>query len=352
MAAGRSVISMRGIRIAAMTAALALLLPAAGSTRGYTLVVFHPGPHTIDEIDPLSGKILRQLKVENQPHEAVITPDGKTIFASIPAAGVVVVIDAATLTQKGRIESEDFKAPPHPQGRKGQMTTSASPHAIALGNDGKKLYVGLSWREHPGVVVYDTRAGKTLKKIDLPASGEFMRVQPETGRLFVPTREGLVVIDTKTDEIEKTIPIPGNPVGVDFGRRGEIWTSENGDGTVTVINDKLEPVKTIQTEGKGAGRMALSSDGKWAAATHEGTEDVVLFDVAKREAAATINVGKGASLPVFSPDSARLYVMTAGGPCSEGCPGNVVVIDVKNAKLLTHYKVADDAFAAVIRFSE
>jgi DNA-binding beta-propeller fold protein YncE len=328
--------------------ALALAVTAVYA-RDPALVIFHPGPHTVDEIDAGTGKILRTLQVEDQPHEATISPDGKTIYASIPAAGVVVVIDAATLTQKGRIESDYFKAPPHPQGKKGGITTSASPHAIAIGNDGSKLYVGLSYREHPGVVVYDLKAGKALKKIDLVASGEFMKVQPRTGKLFVPTREGLVVIDTKTDEIVKTIPIKGNPTGADFTRGGEVWTSENSDGTVTIIDGKTDEIlKTIQTDGQGSGRMAVSADGKWAAATHEKTEDVILFDVAKKEMAATIKTGKGASLPVFSPDSSKLYVMTAGGPCSEGCPGNVVVIDVKDAKLSARYKVADDAFAVVV----
>jgi DNA-binding beta-propeller fold protein YncE len=325
------------------------LLAAAAYARDPALVVFHPGPHTVDEIDAGTGKILRQLQVEDQPHEAVISPDRKTIYATLPAAGVVVVIDAATLTQKGRIESDLFKAPPHQQGKKGGMTTSASPHAISISNDGSKLYVGLSYRDHPGVVVYDLKAGKALKKIDLAASGEFMKVQPRTGKLFVPTREGLVVIDTKTDEIVKTVPIQGNPTGADFTPGGDVWTSENADGTVTVVNGKTDEIlKTIQTEGKGAGRMAVSADGKWAAATHETTEDVILFDVAKKELTATVKIGKGASLPVFSPDSSKLYVMTAGGPCSEACPGNVVVIDVKDAKLSAKYKVADDAFAVVV----
>jgi DNA-binding beta-propeller fold protein YncE len=337
-----------------MRAGFALLFGAFGVQTalwgaGYTLVVFHPGPHAIDEIDPSTGKILHQLTVENQPHEAVITPDRKTMYVSLPNPGVVVVIDAATLTQTGKIESQYFKAPPHPQGRKGQMTTSTNPHAIAISNDGSKLYVGLSWAEHPGVAVYDLKAGKDIKKIDLPAPGEFMKMQARTGRLLVPTREGVVVIDTKADSIVTTIPVKGAPTGVDFAKNGEAWTSENGDGTVTVIDTKKnEIVKTIQTSGKGSGRMAVSPDGKWAAATHNNTEDVVIFDVAKKETAGTVQIGKGPSLPVFSPDSSKLFVMTAGGPCSEACPGSVVVIDPKEAKVTARYKVDDDAFAVVV----
>jgi DNA-binding beta-propeller fold protein YncE len=337
-----------------LTLAAAVFLAQNASAAGdHTLVVFHPGPHVIDEIDPATGKILRELHVEEQPHEAVISPDGKTIYATLPPAGVVVVVDAATLTQKGKIESDYFKAPPHPQGRKGGMSTSASPHAIAITNDGHKLYVGLSLRDHPGVVVYDVSAGKALKKIDLPAPGEYMKIQPRTGKLFVPTSAGVVVIDTKTDDIVATVPVKGNPVGVDFSPTGEIWTSENVDGTVTVMDGRTNQIlKAIQTNGEGAGRMALSPDGKWAAATHEKTEDVTLFDTATEQVAANVKTGKGASLPIFSPDSSKLYVMTAGGPCSDSCPGTVVVIDAKEAKVVARYKIADDAFAAVVRRSQ
>ena len=329
---------------------LAFLIPLALSAQTHTLVVFHPGPHTIDELDPSTGKVLRSLQVEDQPHEAVMTPDGKTIFASLPGPGKVVIIDGATLTQTGAISSEYFQAPPHPQGRKGQISTSASPHALALNNAGTKLYVGLSYRESPGLVVYDLKAGKVLTKIALPVNGEFMAVQPGTDKLYIPNRQGLLVVDTKTDKLLKTISLPGSPTGADFAKNGDVWLSENGDGSITVLDSKKdEVIQVIPTGGKGAGRMAVSPDGKLAAATHDTTEDVMLIDTVKKEVVGTVNVGKGPSVPIFSPDSNRLYVITAGGPCSEGCPGNVVVVDAALKKVIGRYKVANDAFAVVLR---
>src|SRR5262245_27841145 len=102
---------------------VACLFPVALAAQSHTVVVFHPDPHTVSELDPSTGKVIRTLKVENEPHEAVLSPDGKTFYASLPAAAKVVIIDAATLTQKGTIESDLFKAPPHPQGRGGNVTT-------------------------------------------------------------------------------------------------------------------------------------------------------------------------------------------------------------------------------------
>ena len=326
------------------------LIPLTLAAQSHTLVIFHPGPHTIDELDPASGKVIRSLQVADQPHEAVLSPDGKTIYASLPGAAQIVVIDAATLQQKGTIESEYFKAPPHPQGRSGQISTSASPHAIALNNAGTKLYVGLSYRESPCVVVYDLQADKVLTKIPLPINGEFMQVQPGTDKLYIPNRQGLLVVDTKTDKLIANLPLAGAPTGGDSSKNGEVWLSENGDGSVTVLDSRKDEVlKVIQTPGKGASRIAVSPDGKWTAAAHETSEDVVLIDTAKKEAAGTVHVGKGPSVPVFSPDSATLYVATAGGPCSEGCPGNVVVVNVAQMKSTATYKVGNDAFVVLVR---
>ena len=76
----------------------------------------------------------------------------------------------------------------------------------------------------------------------------------------------VVVLDTKTDRIVKIIPVEGGPVGVAFAPNGEVWFHEDGDGSVTVANSKTDEVITvIQTGGKGAGRMAVSSDGRYAA---------------------------------------------------------------------------------------
>ena len=70
----------------------------------------------------------------------------------------------------------------------------------------------------------------------------------------------------------------------------------------------------------------------------------------KKEVMGTVNVGKvvrlaaGLMFPPW-PDSSKLYVMTAGGPCTEGCPGNVVVVDVAKMKMTSAgYKVANGRF--------
>ena len=131
----------------------------------------------------------------------------------------------------------------------------------------------------------------------------------------------LLVIDTKTDTITKILPIEGGPVGVGFAPNGEVWIHNDGDGAVHVIDSaKDEVVRTLKGLGKGAGRMAVSADGRWAASTHGGSEDVALIDAMTKTVVATVPVGKGPGFPIFSPDGSKLYVMNYG-------MGDIAVID-------------------------
>src|SRR5262249_47656903 len=148
---------------------------------------------------------------------------------------------------------------------------------IALTTDGSKLYVGLENADIPGIVVYDTKTKKVIKKIDVVLrGGHFLAIQPGTDKLYYPMREDnrLLVIDTRTDAITKILSIPGGPVGVGFAPNGEVWIHNDGDGTVHVIDGKKDSVvKVLKGLGEGAGRMAVSSDGKWAASTHGTSQD-------------------------------------------------------------------------------
>lgn len=153
------------------------------------------------------------------------------------------------------------------------------------------------------------------------------------------------MIDTKTDRILKIIPVEGGPVGVAFAPKGEVWFHEDGDGSVTVADSKSDQViKVIQTGGKGAGRMAVSPDGKYAASTHSESQDVAIIDAASKSMLSTVKIGRGPGFPVFSPDSSRLYVMESG-------MGDVVVIDLKTMSVAARHTIGTDPFGGGLKTS-
>jgi len=307
-------------------------------TSRHPLVALSHGDYTAYELDPATGRVLHQFTAANEPHEGIASPDGKTFYAAVPSGPHVVILDATTFTEKGRIESPFF--------RSSRANGSASPHGVALTTDGSKLYVGLENADIPGIVVYDTRANKVIRKIDVVLrGGHFLAIQPKTNKLYYPMREDnrVLVLDTKTDAITKIIPIEGGPVGVGFAPNGEVWIHNDRDGAVHVIDGKTdEVVKALKDLGQGAGRMAVSPDGRWAASTHSGTQDVTLIDANAKSVAARVKIGRGPGFPVFSPDSAKLYVMNSG-------EGDVAIIDLKEMKVAARHYVGMNPFGGGLR---
>ena len=326
---------MRRVFVIAWVAAL---LPAAAAAQPHTLVALSHSDFTAYEIDPATGAVIHKFTARNQPHEGVASADGRAYYLAVPNGPHVVVLDATTFTQKAIIESPFFTSTKN----KG----SASPHGIAITADGRKVYVGLENADVPGIVVIDTASNTVLKKIAVVLQGgHFLAIQPKTGKLYYPMREDhrVLVVDTATDTITKIIPVPGGPVGVGFAPNGEVWIHNDGDGSVHVIDSATdEVVKTLPGLGKGAGRMAVSADGRWAASTHGGSQDVALIDARTKELVATIPLGRGPGFPVFSPDGTRLYVMNSGS-------GDVAVIDTAGKIVVARHKVGVNPFGGSVR---
>lgn len=311
--------------------------------QSHTILVLSHRNHTAYELDPESGKILHEYKAPNQPHEATVSPDGRRVFVAVPQGPTVDVLEGETLQRVARVESPEFSRTPvqTPNG----PNSSAAPHGIAVTEDGAKVYVGLENADVPGVVVIDAKANKVVRKIDLLLQGgHYLAIQPKTGKLYYPHRDDdrVVVLDTKTDRVLRIVPVKGGPVGVAFRPNGEVWLHEDGDGSVTVLDANDKVVQVIPTGGTGAGRIAVSPDGKYAASTHGGTQDVALIDTESRAVVASVKLGRGPGFPLFSPDSTRLYVMNSGS-------GDVAVIDVKSRAVTARHKVGTDPFGGALK---
>src|SRR5262249_43682363 len=108
-----------------ITAFLSLLVSATLLGQNHTVIALSHNDHRVYELDPATGKILHQFKAPDQPHEAAISSDGKTIYASIPLnASLVEIIDATTFAEKGKIESDLFKKTP-PRGGQPALAPAA-----------------------------------------------------------------------------------------------------------------------------------------------------------------------------------------------------------------------------------
>ena len=296
-------------------------VPAAA--QDYTVLAISHLDNKVTEHHPVTGDVLRQFVLmpgqwEGELHEGAITADGQTMYVSAPYSKQVIVLDLATFKQTAAIRSEHFSRPLEVRNfaRVGaRESTSGDPHGVALNRDETKLYITLEFAEVPGVVVYDVKAGRVTKKIDTVVAGNYAWVHPKLDKLYFPTRsDRIVVIDTRTDRVVAVIPTEAGsrPNGVAFGGpNDEVWINGDGDGSVTVVDPRTDKVvKVIKTRVRGAGRVAVSPDGRLAAATQG--KATSLIDTGTKEILATLTHSPdetGHAFPVFSPDSRTLHVM-------------------------------------------
>ena len=329
------------IRDTILIGSVVLIPMTACQAQDHSVIALSHTDHTVYEVSPTLG-IINQFTAENQPHEGTATPNGDLLFIAIPNGPHVVILDTETFTEIGKIESDYFYGP---------SESSASPHGVAVNSTASKLYIGVENAAIPGVVVYDIEGQKVSKKIDLLLEGgHFLAIDHQTDKLYYPMRTDnrVVVLDTETDEVTKIISVEGGPVGVAFSPEGEAWVHSDYDGSVTVIDMETdEVVEVIQTSGEGAGRIDVSSDGRFAASTRGGTEDVYVIDTHAREVVAAIPLGTpGSAFPLFSPDSEKLYVQISYRGTSRG--GEVVIIDLDSMEIENRYDVGSDPFGGTI----
>lgn len=135
-------------------------------------------------IDPVTNKVVGEIKGIEVGHGAVASPDGRWIYVSNEAESALDIVDARSF----------------------QVLTSVKltgrPNNIAIGKDGRKVYVAI--RSEPGGVdVIDTTARKLAKTVRTNHGIHNTYVTPD-GRFAVAgsTPVGRInVIDTSTDEL-------------------------------------------------------------------------------------------------------------------------------------------------------
>lgn len=286
-------------------------------------------------IDPASNKVVGVIQGIEVSHGAGIAPDGSRIYVSDEAEDTLDVVDAKTLKVTHRIP------------------LSGRPNNMAVGRDGRKVYVGII--EAPGGVdVIDTVALTRVKTVQTKGPIHNAYVTPDGKYVVAGSIQGrsINVIDAQTDQPAWTLDMDlgvrpmtfnWNPDGstkwifvqlsglngfavVDFATRKEIHRIDNpplppgkatvpqgsdpshgmavtSDGKTLVVCSRLnnhlysyslpelKPLGGAELSGKGAGWVTLTPDGKRAYVANPVTDNVSVVDIATMKEVAVIPVG-------------------------------------------------------------
>jgi YVTN family beta-propeller protein len=274
--------------------------------------------------------VLHALSLPGTPADVVASPDGRTVYATIP--GAVLAIDAAAFRTPVRIAT---------------LPAAAPPHGLALTDDGTKLYVGME-PSGPAKLTEVDLPSKRTHTIDLGlAGGRSFGIQLGTNYLYYPfgQQNTVLVLDTENDQKIGTIPVNGGPADVGFAPSGDVWIQDDGNGSVAILDSMSNKVvATVPTRATGSGHIAVSPSGAYAASTRADSQSVVIFNARTHRVTGTVRTGKGPATPIFSADSTKLFVLSSGA-------GEIAVIDTTTLAITAHWKVGTDPVAGALRFT-
>ncbi len=282
-----------------------LLYPAASAlAEDHSVIVISQGDRTIYDTDPATGKLLNKVQMESTPAEAIFSYNEKFVFVSLPELGCIVSLDAKTFKEANRLCKPEFKRTASSQGLFNEMVSTPNYRKLYVSIPGG-LEVFDQW-----LLIYNPEFKQPEKKIMLPGKDpQHMLAHGPSGKVYYAFRgdNQVTVIDTNTDAVLKTIPVKGGPTDVAFNYGSEAWIASES-GLVTIISTKNdEVIKTIDTGGKGLAHIVNAIDQRYIAVSHDGSDDVTLFQPLSKEILGTVK------LPVKAPLSVRFLPPGHGG---------------------------------------
>jgi YVTN family beta-propeller protein len=367
---------------------LALIGAIAGAAQAQetgTLLVLHKGENAMAIVDPSSGKVLGRVPTGQDPHELVVSDDGKLAIASNYAGpgtrggNSLSVIDIAARKEIHRVDLAPLS---RPHGLwfadgKAYFTAEASmaigrydpktnkvdwllglgqdrTHMIVASKDVKTLFTSnvssntISIIEQgrgpggpggppggPGGPPPGGFAGPPGGGPDGPPPGEPGGPPaggPPPGGFGGPRGGGPGGPPPGgpgggPNWKQTVIPVGRGPEGFDVSPDGkELWTAHSGDGGISIIDvASKKVVGVIDAGARGANRLKFTPDGKLALVSAMGGGGLVVLDTASRSVTKRIALGGGPSGILIPPDGERAYVALTGNDA-------VVVIDLKSLK--------------------
>lgn len=172
-----------------------------------------------------------------------------------------------------------------------------------------------------GVRVWDAATGRAAAHLDIGPTGS-VRVHPRDGGLVTYGLVGLFRWPLRPDPTRKNVWRVGPPRRLDVGNRDFPRACWDGTGALLAVTDHVQnravvlrpdaPArKVVLPDCPRISSVALSPDGRWAAATAGGSANVKVWETATGTAAASLPAGRPHDAPLavaFTPDGRWLVV--------------------------------------------
>jgi YVTN family beta-propeller protein len=320
--------------------------PLAAQQSKLRIIQTNSAGDNIHIIDPVTNKVVGEIKGIEASHGIAVSPDGSRIYVSEEATNTLTIVDGKTLQVTKRIP------------------LSGNPNLVDMTPDGKWIYVAIAqtWNdlsEFPqikaaasgGVDVIDTTTLTNIKTIAIRGGIHDLNVTPD-GKFVVagssrgakPPANMMNVIDTRTNEIAwKLLMTPApSPMAISTNPDGSTKTiyaqlgGLNGFAVVDFATQKVTdqiklpelPADKLTPSGPPAPShgIAVTSDQKTLLVNSRLNSSLYAYSIPDLKLLGSVALGgKGAGWLTITPDDKTAYVANEH-------TNNVSVIDIKSLK--------------------
>lgn len=271
------------------------------------LLVLNKDDRTVIFVDPDEGETVASERVDRNPHEAILSPDGQIAYVSNAGGNTISVIDIPTRYEIARINQPDWRFP----------------HGLEVTPDGRQLWVAATYADKLYIFSRDQSDPAAHELIKVIETGHKMphmiHFSPDASRAYVPNIGSgiLSVLDVGKMELLTEVVVGPGPEGVAVHPHdGTIYVANQEDGTLMTIDPERLEVRHTLRLGDTPVRATFSGDGRLCLVSNRLSNDVSV--IAHRWEGATeqpqpweikrIPVGRWPGQIVFDPDDSRAWV--------------------------------------------
>ncbi len=267
---------------------------APSNTDAGLLLVANKLDNTLYFINAETLELVDSTTTGEDPHEAVVTPDGNWAYTANMNGNSLSVIDMATLEEVRRIDLAEF----------------GKPHGLAVSGNGEKLYVTTEG-SRVAVLEIEVSTDSILRVFETGQQGTHMVALSKDERTAYAPNLGsgnTTVIDLEAGEVVKTLATGDGTEGIDVHPNGgEVWITARS-GSVAVVNTETNEIEaTLPADGLPI-RVKFTPDGKHALVSCLQGRKVIVFDVADRKAIKEIETGAGPVGVLVRPDGEVAFI--------------------------------------------
>ena len=232
------------------------------------LIVLNKDEDTISIVDLSTEKVVKTVETDYNPHELVVSPDGKKTYITCSLGNKMNIMDNRTFEMTKVLEHPDF----------------SFPHGLGITNDGKKLFMASTYSEKIFVINTETDEIENVFPTHQKYS-HMISFAPNNEKVYVPNigSHNVTIIDTVKEEIITHIPVGKGPEGVAVHPNGrDLYVANQEEDTLYVINTDTYELKHKRRLGRVPVRLVFSPDGKYALIPNRESGDLSIIETEHR----------------------------------------------------------------------